>query len=270
MQTSERNEMILEYVKVHKHARIQELVELTGSSAATIRRDVNRLAEKGLVAREHGGIFYGKSLNRQPTTAEKNQLNQETKRRLAKVAAALVKPSMMVFLDAGTTSFELAKLLVNVSELTIITTDLRIACMLSESGAHRVVMTGGVVDNCSQSVVSLPYDEILSKIIPDICFCTCSAFDEKHGVTSPTLEKALLKRKLSGLGKMNVLVTDSSKFNHLGTNLIAALGDYDLLITDDLLPKISLKLIRSQVNIKLVTAHMDDKLPEYRQNCGVK
>ena len=257
MQTSERKEMILDYVKTHKHVRIQKLVDLTGASAATIRRDVNRLAESGLVSREHGGIFYGKSLNRQPTTAEKNQLHQETKRRLAQAAAALIKPSMMVFLDAGTTSLELAKRLINIPELTIITTDLRIACMLSESGANKVVVTGGVVDSCSQSVMSLPYDQVLSQIIPDICFCTCSAFDEKYGVTSPTLEKALLKRKLAGLGKMNVLITDSSKFNHLGTNLIAALGDYDLLITDNLLPDISLELIKNQVPTKLVSAHME-------------
>ncbi|MFM2625804.1 DeoR/GlpR family DNA-binding transcription regulator [Vibrio owensii] len=233
MQQVKRTDVILEHVKKHTHATIQELVDITSSSSATIRRDVNKLAETGMVYRYRGGISYGRSLNRQPTTAEKQDENLLAKRLIGKAATRYIKDGMTVFLDAGTTSFEVAKCLVNRPDVTVFTTDLHIACYLSELATHNVIIAGGNIDNCSQSVVGHFCDALLNNIVPDICFCTCSAFDIEHGVTSPTLEKAMLKQKISELGKLNILMTDSSKFGLVGTHKIGPLSRYDVIITDD-------------------------------------
>ncbi|MFM2668514.1 DeoR/GlpR family DNA-binding transcription regulator [Vibrio mediterranei] len=232
MQQSKRTEIILEHVKTNKHASIQELVVLTNSSAATVRRDVNRLAETGQVFRERGGISLHRSINRQPTTAEKRTENLKVKKAIALEACNHIVDGMSVFLDAGTTSFELAVLLNKKHDLRVFTTDLKIAYYLSEENNHEVIMIGGNIDNCSQSVIGSFSNYILNNIIPDICFSTCSAFDFFHGVTSPTQEKALLKQKLASLGKTNILLTDSSKYNYVGTHKIASLETYDLLISD--------------------------------------
>ncbi|MBC7004147.1 DeoR/GlpR transcriptional regulator [Photobacterium sp. BZF1] len=98
------------------------------------------------------------------------------------------------------------------------------------------IIAGGDIDNCSQSVVGNYCRHLPDNIIPDICFCTCSAFDTNNDVTSPTQEKALLKQKLSTLCKTNILLTNSSKFNCVGTHRIAPLSNYDLLISDSELP----------------------------------
>ncbi|HDY7474769.1 TPA: DeoR/GlpR transcriptional regulator [Vibrio vulnificus] len=233
MQQVKRTDVILEYVKKHTHATIQELVDITSSSSATIRRDVNKLAATGMVYRYRGGISFGRSINRQPTTAEKQDENLLAKRLIGKVAACYIKEDMTVFLDAGTTSLEVAKCLVNRPDVTVFTTDLHIACYLSELSTHNVIIAGGNIDNCSQSVVGHFCDVLLNNIVPDICFCTCSAFDVEYGVTSPTLEKAMLKQKLSELGKLNILLTDSSKFGFVGTYKVAPLSKYDVIITDD-------------------------------------
>lgn len=252
MQQSKRIDIILEHVKQNKHATIHELVDITGSSAATIRRDVNKMSENGLVLRHRGGISFGRVIRNQPTTAEKQNSNLEAKKAIAEAAVKHVREGMAVFLDAGTTSFEVASLLLPRSELTIITTDLHIAYFLSEAGHTGVLMVGGNIDSCSQSVVGLYGESILDNIIPDVCFSTCSAFDVLHGVTSPTQEKAMLKSKLATLGRMNILLTDSSKFNCVGTHKIAPLSAYDILITDSALAGKAKREIEEKVALELV------------------
>ncbi|PSW10243.1 DeoR family transcriptional regulator [Photobacterium rosenbergii] len=252
MQQSKRTDVILEHVKKHKHATIQELVDITSSSAATIRRDVNKLAEDGQVYRHRGGISFGRSISRQPTTAEKMDENLAAKKAIAVAALGHIKEGMTVFLDAGTTSFELSKLLINRHDVTVITTDLRIAFYLSEAGNNQIIIAGGNIDNCSQSVVGDYSGYLLDNIIPDICFCTCSAFDTNNGVTSPTQEKAFLKRKLATLGKSNILLTDSSKLHCVGTHRIAPLSTYDLLISDSDMPSHVQADIEEEVAIELV------------------
>ncbi len=252
MQQSKRMHEILEYAKKHKYATIEELVNLTNSSAATIRRDVNKLAENNLIFRYRGGIAFGRSLSRQPTTVEKQEKNLAAKKAIAKAALKHIKKDMAIFLDAGTTNFELAKQLVNRPDVTVITTDLHIAFFLSEMDNNHIIMVGGNIDNCSQSVIGDYCTYLFNNIIPDICFCTCSAFDAKNGVTSPTQEKAILKKKLSVLGKTNILLTDSSKFNCVGTYKIGALNCYDLLISDANLPQHARKDLKEEVPLKLV------------------
>ncbi|MGF1860552.1 DeoR/GlpR family DNA-binding transcription regulator [Photobacterium profundum] len=259
MQQSKRTDLILDHVKKNKHATIQELVDITSSSPATIRRDVNKLADNGLVFRERGGISFGRAINRQPTTAEKKAENLTTKKAIAKQALSYIKEGMTVFLDAGTTSFELATLLIERSDVTVITTDLRIAFFLSEAGNNHIIIAGGNIDNCSQSVIGAYSEHLLNNIIPDICFCTCSAFDGNNGVTSPTQEKAILKRKLASLGKMNILLTDSSKFNCIGTHKIAPLNTYDLLISDSDLPTKAHKSLEEEVPLELVEIAINTK-----------
>ncbi|MGF1680183.1 DeoR/GlpR family DNA-binding transcription regulator [Photobacterium minamisatsumaniensis] len=252
VQQSKRTDLILEHVKKHKHATIQELVDITSSSPATIRRDVNKLADSGLVFRERGGISFGRAINRQPTTAEKQAENLNVKKAIAYAALSHIKDGMTVFLDAGTTNFELATLLIERHDVTVITTDLRIAFHLSEAGNNQVIIAGGNIDNCSQSVIGAYSEHLLDSIIPDICFCTCSAFDSNNGVTSPTQEKAVLKRKLATLGKMNILLTDSSKLNCVGTHKIAPLSAYDLLISDTDLPDKAHNRLEEEVPLELV------------------
>lgn len=255
MQQVERTDVILEYVKKHTHASIQELVDITSSSAATIRRDVNRLAESGLVYRHRGGISFGRTISRQPTTAEKKDENLLAKKAIAAAALTHIKDGMTIFLDAGTTSLELARLLVARPDVVVFTTDLRIANFLSELQTHNVIIAGGNIDNCSQSVVGHFCSILLEHIVPDICFSTCSAFDVEHGVTSPTQDKSTLKQKLAGLGKLNVLITDSSKFNFVGTHKIAPLSAYDIVITDDDLPASVYDCIEKDVTLEVV--HFD-------------
>lgn len=252
MQQSKRTDAILEHVKKYKYATIKELVDITSSSAATIRRDVNKLAEEGQVYRHRGGISFGRAINRQPTTAEKMNENPIAKKAIAKAALEHIKEGMTIFLDAGTTNFELSKLLIDRHDVTVITTDLHIAFYLSEAGNNQIIIVGGNIDNCSQSVVGDYCGYLLDNIIPDICFCTCSAFDINNGVTSPTQEKAFLKQKLSKLGKNNILLTDSSKLHCIGNHRIAPLSTYDLLISDNELPSHIRADIEEEVPIELV------------------
>ena len=99
--------------------------------------------------------------------------------------------------------------------LRVITTDLRIALLLSEYKQIEVLMTGGRVDNISQSCVGSHGQHLLETVHPDFSFVSCNSWAMKEGVTAPTEEKANLKRILSQNAKQRILVADSSKIRKI-------------------------------------------------------
>lgn len=232
MQQSQRATIILDYVNKHRFASVQQLVDATSASIATVRRDLVRMDEQGMIHRERGGITSLHQLDVQPTTQGKINQHIDLKDCIAEAALNFISNSDMLFLDAGTTSLALAKKLTKFNNLTIITPDLRIALFLSEFTNFDVITIGGFVDHYSQSIVSPMFDVELASITPTITFCTCSAFNAERGVMSPSYKKFVFKKRLSTMGLKRILLVDSSKNTCLSRYNISPLSNYDMIITD--------------------------------------
>ena len=128
---SGRERQIVDYLKEHNLVTVEELVDVTGVSAATVRRDLIRLSESGTVYRVHGGVTLNRLRPSQPTTIEKASRHHEEKLAIARAAASLVRPGDSVIFDAGTTTIEIARLCRDL-QLQVITPDLHIGLLLAD------------------------------------------------------------------------------------------------------------------------------------------
>ncbi|MTH46065.1 DeoR/GlpR family DNA-binding transcription regulator [Intestinirhabdus alba] len=227
-----RLEQIMDYLKGHNLATVEQLVAVTRASPATIRRDLIKLDREGVISRTHGGVSLNRFIPLQPTTHEKRQRSLAEKHAIACAASALVSPGDAIVLDAGTTMIELARQLTHLP-LRVITSDLHIALFLSEFKQIEVTIIGGRIDDSSQSCVGEHGRKLLQNVWPDVAFLSCNGWDLAKGITAPTEEKAGLKRDLIANAKRRALLADSSKYGAWSLFNVAHLESLTDIVTDD-------------------------------------
>jgi DeoR/GlpR family transcriptional regulator of sugar metabolism len=120
---SERRDFIYRHVHEYQLVTIVALAELMSVSHMTVRRDIHQLEEEGKVISVSGGVRLSDALRQELAYKEKAQLHHRQKRAIGKYAAAMVEDGQVVYLDAGTTSFEIARHLAERFNLTVVTND---------------------------------------------------------------------------------------------------------------------------------------------------
>lgn len=246
-----RLEQIMDYLKGHNLVTVDELVAVTDASPATIRRDLIKLDEQGVISRTHGGVTLNRFIPAQPTTHEKMQRSLAEKHAIAAAAASFVKAGDSVVLDAGTTMIELARQLTHLP-LRVITSDLHIALFLAEFKQIEVTIIGGRIDESSQSCIGEHGRKLLQNIWPDVAFVSCNGWDLQRGMTAPTEEKAALKQDLIAHAKRKVLLADSSKYGSWALFNIAHLNELTDIVTDqqlDMQVRTSLQTLSTRLTI---------------------
>ncbi|MGV6988135.1 DeoR/GlpR family DNA-binding transcription regulator [Testudinibacter sp. P80/BLE/0925] len=246
----ERAEKIILFLKNHNIATVEQLVKVTDSSPATIRRDLIKLSEEGTILRTHGGVSLNQFIPFQPTTNEKLAKQILEKERIAEYAMSLISPGDSIVLDAGTTTLCIAKKIAHMP-LRVVTTDLHIALLLSEYKQIEIIVTGGRVDNSSQSCIGNYGQESLQKIYPDLAFVSCNSWSMEKGITAPTEEKAFLKKCLVQNAKRKVLVADSSKYGKYSFFCATHLNELTDIVTDSALSAVQQQEMQ-QRNFNLV------------------
>ncbi len=226
-----RVEQIIEYLKHQNLVTVDDLVKVVAASPATIRRDLIKLDEQGVITRTHGGVSLNRFVANQPTTNEKMLRSTREKQNIAEYAASMVQAGDSIVLDAGTTAMALVKNLIHLP-IRVITVDLHIALFLSEFKQIEVIVTGGTVDHSSQSTIGEHGRQLLRSINPDIAFLTCNSWSLEKGVTTPTEEKALLKRDIILNANRKVLIADSTKYGAYSLYKACDLVETTQIITD--------------------------------------
>lgn len=221
MLTEERQQAIAAYIEQNDICRVAELCKLTNSSESTIRRDLVDMEKRGLIARVHGGARSIANYSHDVEQQVRFNINVEQKRKIAKFAAKKVEPNTHIFLDAGTTIYEMVPYLKNIPGITVVTNgvDTALACL----DAHiPTFLLGGRVKDETHAVVG----EIATKQLDELNFTT--AFVGANGLqsdgnftTPDTVEAAIKKAELNRANKAFVLM-DASK---IGVNNFAIFGN---------------------------------------------
>jgi DeoR/GlpR family transcriptional regulator of sugar metabolism len=245
MKSNYRLDQIMAVLKSHNLVTVEQLVEAVDASPATIRRDLIKLDEQGVISRSHGGVALKQFIPIQPTTNEKLQRNLKQKQAIAREAAALVSSGDSIVLDAGTTALELARCLVHLP-LRVFTADLHIALFLSEFRQIEVSIVGGRIDGSSQSCVGEHGRNLLRSIHPDVAFMSCNSWSLEKGVTTPTEEKAAIKQDIIANAAHKVLIADSSKYHHHSLFCITPLSAFTHIVSDKSLPEQDVNLLAKQ------------------------
>src|SRR6266704_3636682 len=196
-----RQSLILEDIRRTGSARVSDLTQRLGVSDMTIRRDLEVLARSGLVEKVHGGaVLPGVPSSHEPGFEVKSGLERPEKEAIAKAAAALVTPGTAIALSAGTTTFELARHLREISRLTIVTNSVRAANLMegarpAGSGTTRlaVILTGGI-RTPSDALVGPIADLVIRSLHFDMLFIGCHGIDPVAGLTTPNLAESETNR----------------------------------------------------------------------------
>lgn len=234
MLASQRRTAILGLVEESGAVRVSELVERLSVSDMTIRRDIEHLAREGRIERVHGGaLAVGGASAHEPGFLAKSSLMTTQKRAIAEHAAALVEPGSAIAISAGTTTYELARCLRAVPDITVVTNSVPVAQLLHESGTpgQTVVLTGGL-RTPSDALVGPVAVGALRTLHVDRLFLGVHGIDLHAGLTTPNLVEAETNRAMIASARQTIIMADHTKWGVVGLSTIIGLQDVDLLITD--------------------------------------
>ncbi|AEF95520.1 transcriptional regulator, DeoR family [Desulfotomaculum nigrificans CO-1-SRB] len=229
----ERKKVILDYIQNHGRASVQELTEIFQVSESTIRRDLKELEEARLLKRTHGGALSLQSVNFEPTLGEKEITFLEEKRAIAKKALELIREGDTILLDAGTTTFELAKQLKSFSKLVVVTNAVNIFQELITHPGIELIIIGGTLRKETLAMVGPMAEQALSMIRVDKLFLATNGLDVEAGLTTPNLIEAATKRKMINIAKQVILLADHSKVGVITQAKITDVNEIHQIILDD-------------------------------------
>lgn len=253
--TSERREQIIQRLRQQGSVQVNDLSELFGVSTVTIRNDLAFLEKQGIAVRAYGGALICDSNmpGTEPSVEDKSSLNTAVKRSIAKAAVELIKPGHRVILDSGTTTFEIARLMRQHTDVIAMTNGMNVANALLESEGVELLMTGGHLRRQSQSFYGDQAEQSLQNYHFDILFLGVDAIDLERGVSTHNEDEARLNRRMCEVAERIVVVTDSTKFNRSSLHKIIDTQRIDVIIVDAGVPTESLEgLSRQGIEVILV------------------
>ncbi|MEH0841929.1 DeoR/GlpR family DNA-binding transcription regulator [Micromonospora sp. CPCC 205711] len=254
MLAQQRQSAILELIRHHGGVRVSHLVSRFGVSDMTIRRDLEVLAERGLIDKVHGGAtLVGPGSAEEPGFAAKSIRQQDEKRAIAERAACLVEPGMAIALSAGTTTAALATRLADVRGLTVVTNSIPVADALYQNprADQTVVLTGGI-RTPSDALTGPVAEAAIGALNVDLLFLGVHGMSPRTGFTTPNLLEAAVNRRLIGAARRLVVLADHTKWETIGIATIAPLTEADVLITDGKLPAEGRRQIGEEVGELIV------------------
>ncbi len=252
MLTLERQEEILEILNKNKSATVEELAQELFVSGATIRRDLRIMEKQGLIKRSHGGAMPFKSSAEESAFAIREQENIVAKKRIATLATRFIKNGDSVFIDSSSTTGFVIPLLNNYNYLSVTTTGLRNALLLSQTNSVKIYIAGGLIENHSNSITGTDTMDYISRIHADISIISCTGLDLKAGFTDASIEQAKLKQQMRKNSDKVAMLCDSNKFNKTFMCKDFDFSDIDYLITEKTPPIEYVEKI-AETKCKLIT-----------------
>lgn len=229
---AERRRFIIQILEKEHCVKVADLCKRFDVADETIRRDLRQLEAEGLVDRMHGGAVLSNRVKvAYPYHVRKIQAPAE-KQRIGKVAAQLVCDGSTVILDNGTTTFEVARCLRGKRRLTVVTTSLPIALEMADHSDTTVIVTGGVLDRDSQSLIGPDAEEFFRKLRVDLAFLGASGVSVERGFTASNVYDAQIKSVMIKAATASYVVADGSKIGQSSLVRFSSLGEVRGLVTD--------------------------------------
>lgn len=241
----ERHQRILSQLRQDDFLSLEQLTDQLEASESTIRRDLDELESKGLLQRVHGGATSIHSLILEESNLEKSIKNSQFKQVLAQKALTLIESQDVIFIDAGTTTACLVDLLVNRSDLTVVTNSIHHASRLVENGIRTLIIGGWVKHSTDASIGSLA-EQQLAQFNFDKAFMGMNAVDDDY-YTTPDPEEAIIKRTVMDQAKISYVIVDHSKIGQYSFCRVAPITK-GVLMTEGATPE-KIKMIKEKTQV---------------------
>jgi DeoR family glycerol-3-phosphate regulon repressor len=226
-----RHEKIVQLILSKGFVTIENLAQEFNMTPQTLRRDINMLSDEGLIVRYHGGAGL-------PSSTENVEYNQrkvlclEEKQHIARLVAEHVPNNASLFINIGTTTEEISKMLCNHQRLRVITNNLNVASILSRNENFEIIVTGGLIRPLDGGIIGPLTIDCIEQFRVDIGIIGISGIDVDGTLLDFDYREVRASRAIMDNSRKVFLATDHTKF---GRNAMVRLGnvsEIDALFTD--------------------------------------
>ena len=232
MKPNPRQINLLAAVQAQGSVTVEHLAEKLGVTLQTVRRDVQRMADEGLLTRFHGGVRVPGSTIENIAHRQRENLYAEGKNRIARAVAAEVPNDCALILNIGTTTEAIARALLHHSGLRVITNNLNVATILSANSKCEVIVVGGVVRGRDQGIVGEAAVDFIRQFKVDIAIIGISGIEADGSLRDYDFREVKVSQTIISQAREVWLAADSSKFNRPAMVEVGHLSQIDRLFTD--------------------------------------
>ena len=264
LDTFSRRSIILKKLNFETSKSVFSLSKECRVSLATIRRDLNVLEKEGLLSRTHGGATLKSSTSNQRFATREN-ISKEEKIQIAHSAIEFIKPGISIAMNDGTTNYYFSKLLLNLKmNLTIITSGINTAIMLSENKNFLCYLVGGQVKNSVLATSGSEAEKMIENFNPDIAFISADGFTINQGLTFAYEGEANIAKKMIKRSKKNIALITEEKLSLIDNISSVSFNEIDILITSTKKNNL-IKSFRDK-KLKVINAKASKKINKNKNN----
>jgi DeoR/GlpR family transcriptional regulator of sugar metabolism len=226
------------------------LSDLLAVSQVTVRKDLDQLENLGLLRREHGFALFG-SID---DVGKRMAIHYEVKRRIAREAAALVEEGETVMIESGSCCALLAEELANTrQDVTIVTNSAFIANHIRHAPYSKVILLGGQYQPAAQVLVGSITRRSAEVFFSDKFFIGADGFIPRYGFTGKDHLRAQTVRDLVEQAQQIIVLTESEKFFHQGSEGLIRTEEVSMVFTDDNIPlEVETNLRQKNIDVRKV------------------
>lgn len=232
MNSNPRQLKLLDVVRARGSVTVEALAEHLGVTLQTVRRDVQRLAEAGLLARFHGGVRVPSSTVENIAHQQRESLHAQGKAAIARAVASEVPNDCSLLINIGTTTEAIARALLGHTGLRVITNNLNVAAILSSNPQCEVIVAGGVVRTRDRGIIGEPAVDFIRQFKVDIALIGISGIEADGSLRDFDYREVKVAQTIIEHAREVWLAADHSKFNRPAMVELATLSQIDRLFTD--------------------------------------
>jgi DeoR/GlpR family transcriptional regulator of sugar metabolism len=246
---AERRRRLLEQVHDRGYVSFRELAEALSISESTVRRDLRRLVAEGLLVPTRGGVGpvagsattnatgpgsdpAGATLPTGAARPVETDPVPDERQAIAAHAASLVTAGSAILLGPGRTTTAMARHLLAISQLTVVTSSLTVTQALFDADQIEVVLIGGALRRSIGAVVSPAAEQALQSLRGAQVFLSGEGVTAERGLTTPNVFAAATDQALMAAVKQVVVLGDHTKLGHDTMCQTVPADRIDVLVTD--------------------------------------
>ena len=253
MNSNPRQLQLLSAVHAAGSVSVEQLAERLGVTLQTVRRDVQKLADAGLLARFHGGVRVPGSTVENMAHQQREHFHAKAKARIAEAVASQVPNHCALMLNIGTTTEAIAKALMQHKGLRVITNHLNVAAILSGNADCEVIVAGGVVRPRDRGIVGEAAVDFIRQFRVDIALIGISGIEPDGTLRDFDYREVKVAQTIMAHAREVWLAADHSKFNRPAMVEVAQLSQIDCLFTDQT-PPVPFPALLDEAGVRCVVA----------------
>jgi DeoR/GlpR family transcriptional regulator of sugar metabolism len=227
----QRHNLIVQVLEQHGSVPVRELPALVNASPATVRRDLDLLAQRGRVVRARGGVLHPDLAVGEYSFVEKVRTATNAKAAIGQATAAKIAGVATIFVDSGSTTLEAARLLMLRPEITIFTNSLPLLCLRCPIRCQLVAL-GGVVRHVSRALVGGLAMDWMTHLEFDYALIGATGLEIGNGASTTELLEAAIKKEAIKRSRQTLLLADASKWNKPAAVRFAEWNQFNTFVTD--------------------------------------